>query len=136
MRSLTDLLMDNPRSLIYGLLLSLMSALATLPASAALPNDVLVVGQIAEPKPDSWYDEVARSVYRPDIYLEAARMLVEEGHVDGADFPWDSDGYRAPQSEFIDAITFDGRQPNDYLLQFPIGLKGREMVAGNQVVGG
>src|SRR5690606_12127366 len=28
-------------------------------------------GQIGEDKPDSWYDEIARSVYRPDIYLEA-----------------------------------------------------------------
>ncbi len=29
-------------------------------------------GQIDEQKPDGWYDEVAKSVYRPDIYLEAA----------------------------------------------------------------
>ncbi|MEM6727779.1 MAG: CmpA/NrtA family ABC transporter substrate-binding protein, partial [Pseudomonadota bacterium] len=36
-------------------------------------------GQIAETKPDEWYYEVAESVYRPDIYLEAARLLVDEG---------------------------------------------------------
>nr|WP_109795830.1 CmpA/NrtA family ABC transporter substrate-binding protein [Minwuia thermotolerans] len=93
-------------------------------------------GQITEGKPDGWYDEVARKVYRPDIYLEAARMLVEEGHVDESDFPWDTDGYRAPQAEFIDGVTFDGRAPNDYLKQFPIGLKGAEQVKGNSVVGG
>lgn len=34
-------------------------------------------GQIAETKPDSWYDEIAKSVYKPEIYLEAARHLVD-----------------------------------------------------------
>ncbi|MEO0822374.1 MAG: CmpA/NrtA family ABC transporter substrate-binding protein [Pseudomonadota bacterium] len=92
-------------------------------------------GQIAEPKPDSWYDEVARKVYRPDIYLEAARLLVDEGLANEADFPWDTDGYREPQSEFIDAITFDGRAPNAYLEQFPIGLKGEQRVVGNEIDG-
>lgn len=93
-------------------------------------------GQVAEQKPDDWYIEVAKKVYRPDIYLEAARQLVEEGHVAEADFPWDSDGFRDPQSEFIDAVTFDGRKPNAYLEQFPIGLKGDQKVEQNVVVGG
>jgi nitrate/nitrite transport system substrate-binding protein len=93
-------------------------------------------GQITEARTDAWYDEVARKVYRPDLYLKAAKMLVEEGHVAKADFPWETDGYRAPQSEFIDAKTFDGRTPNAYLEQFPIGLKGKEIVTGNKVAGG
>lgn len=85
-------------------------------------------GQIAETKPDSWYMETARKVYRPDVYLAAARMLVEEGHADEADFPWETDGFKPPQTEFIDGITFDGRYPNDYLAEFPIGLKDGEVV--------
>ena len=93
-------------------------------------------GQIAEAKPDGWYDEVARKVYRPDIYLQAARMLVEESLAEEADFPWETDGYREPQTEFIDGIPFDGRKPNDYLQKFPIGLKGEQKVSGNEVVGG
>ncbi|WP_339852096.1 CmpA/NrtA family ABC transporter substrate-binding protein [uncultured Nisaea sp.] len=93
-------------------------------------------GQITEARTDAWYDEVARKVYRPDLYLKAAKMLVEEGHVAKADFPWETDGYRAPQSEFIDEKTFDGRTPNAYLEQFPIGLKGKEIVTGNKVAGG
>ena len=93
-------------------------------------------GQVAEAKPDAWYDAVAKKVYRPDIYLKAARMLVEEGHADAADFPWETDGYRPAQAEFIDGITFDGRTPNAYLEQFPIGLKGGQTVDGNTVVGG
>ena len=83
-------------------------------------------GQIAEQKPDSWYDEIAKSVYRPDIYATAARELIHEGHMTADEFPnfTTEDGYRAPQTEFIDNIAYDGKKPNDYLKQFKIGLKG------------
>ncbi|MEL6203721.1 MAG: CmpA/NrtA family ABC transporter substrate-binding protein [Pseudomonadota bacterium] len=94
-------------------------------------------GQIAEAKPDSWYDEVAKSVYKPNIYLEAARMLVDEGLASEADFPWDSDGYKAPTpaEDIIDGISYDARQPNAYLDSLPIGLKGDQRVVGNEVQG-
>ncbi|MEL6980115.1 MAG: CmpA/NrtA family ABC transporter substrate-binding protein [Pseudomonadota bacterium] len=92
-------------------------------------------GQISEQKPDSWYDEVAQKVYRPDIYLQAARLLVDEGLANEEDFPWDTSGYRDPQGEFIDGVTFDGRAPNAYLEQFPIGLKGDQTVVGAEVQG-
>jgi nitrate/nitrite transport system substrate-binding protein len=61
-------------------------------------------------------------------------MLVDEGHVAEADVPWDSDGYRPPQGEFIDGLAFDGRKPNAYLDQFAIGLKGKETVEGSEVI--
>jgi nitrate/nitrite transport system substrate-binding protein len=95
-------------------------------------------GQIAEQKPDSWYDEVAKSVYRPDIYLQAAELLVEEGHVPRNDFPWGSDGYRAPTpaADIIDGIPYDGKKPNAYIDSLPIGLKGKQTVTGSEVVGG
>ncbi|WP_332701462.1 CmpA/NrtA family ABC transporter substrate-binding protein [Devosia sp.] len=80
-------------------------------------------GQIAEDKPDDWYAEIAKSVYRPDIYLEAARLLVEEGMIEEADVPWDSDGYRAATADFIDGVSYDGRTPNAYIDGFEIGLK-------------
>ena len=85
-------------------------------------------GQIAEARPDSWYDEVARSVYRPDIYAKAAKALIAEGHMTAAEFPdfATESGYRPPQSEFIDGVTFDGTRPNAYLEAFAIGLKGDE----------
>ena len=85
-------------------------------------------GQIPEAKPDVWYDEIARKVYRPDIYLAAAKELLEEGLIEKKDIPWDSDGYRPPQIHFIDHITFDAHKPNEYLTKFPIGLKGDETV--------
>src|SRR5690606_31297129 len=90
-------------------------------------------GQISETKPDSWYDEIARKVYKPDIYMAAAKLLVAEGKVDKNDFPWDTDGYRAPQNEFIDGITYDGRKPNDYLGQFTIGLKADQTIKNAKI---
>ncbi|NQW02143.1 MAG: ABC transporter substrate-binding protein [Rhodospirillales bacterium] len=91
-------------------------------------------GQITEGKPDSWYADIAKTVYRPDIYLNAAKLVVADGHAPAADFPWDSSGYRDPQSAFIDGFTFDGHKPNAYLQQFPIGLKGADQVNGAEVV--
>jgi len=91
-------------------------------------------GQIPEAKPDSWYAETAKSVYRPDIYLAAAKLLVADGKAKKEDFPWTTDGYRAPTAEFIDGTEFDGRKPNEYLGKFKIGLKGSERVDGVKVV--
>ena len=91
-------------------------------------------GQIAEDEPDSWYDEVAKSVYRPDIYLEAAKLLVDDGLIDTADIPWDTTGYREPTAEFIDGVTYDGTQPNAYIDSLSIGLKSGERVTGSEVV--
>jgi len=93
-------------------------------------------GQIDDGKSDAWYDDVARKVYRPDIYLQAARLLVEDGLADAADFPWETDGYRAPAAEFIDGVRYDGHAPNAYLDALPIGLKGGQRVVGADVVGG
>ena len=94
-------------------------------------------GQITEDKPDEWYAEVAQSVYLPETYLEAARMLVDEGLANEADFPWDSDGYKepTPAADIIDGIPYDGRAPNAYLESLPIGLKGEQVVVGNDVEG-
>ena len=92
-------------------------------------------GQITEYKPDSWYAETAQQVYRSDIYLKAAKLLVAEGKAKQEDFPWDSDGYRAATNEFIDGVTYDGRKPNDYLESLAIGLKHDQRVDGIKVVG-
>ncbi len=87
-------------------------------------------GQIAEAKPDAWYMDIAKKVYRPDIYAVAAKELIKEGKVKAADFP-DLDkesGFRAPQSEFIDSVVYDGTKPNEYLNKFKIGLKGKDQI--------
>mgnify|MGYP000013481778 FL=1 len=82
-------------------------------------------GQISESKPDSWYMDIAKKVYRPDIYTQAAKSLIAEGKISADEFPdfASEDGFKPPQSEFIDNVTYDGRKPNEYLSKFPIGLK-------------
>ena len=82
-------------------------------------------GQIAEPKPDEWYKEMAAKVYRPDIYAIAAKSLIADGLAQAKDFPnFDSEtGYKPPTSDFIDGMTYDGTQPNAYIEGFAIGLK-------------
>ncbi len=90
-------------------------------------------GQIPEGKTDEWFFETAKKVYRPDIYLKAAKMLVEEGQVAKEDFPWDTDGFRDPQTHFIDNVSYDGRQPNAYLEKFGIGLKGAQVIKGTEI---
>ncbi|MGA0542216.1 CmpA/NrtA family ABC transporter substrate-binding protein [Neotabrizicola sp. VNH66] len=91
-------------------------------------------GQIAEAKPDAWYDETAKSVYRPDIFTEAAKQLIAEGRATEADFDFDADGYRDPNATFIDGVVFDGTQPNAYLDSFAIGLRTGQTVSGGEVI--
>lgn len=82
-------------------------------------------GQIAEAKPDSWYLETAKRVYRPEIYRQAAEELIADGLLSTEDVPpADEDGIREPLADTIDGITYDGHAPNAYLEQFAIGLKG------------
>ncbi|USD67522.1 CmpA/NrtA family ABC transporter substrate-binding protein [Vibrio sp. SCSIO 43136] len=87
-------------------------------------------GQISDSKPDSWYMDIAKEVYRPDIYQQAAESLVEDGVLSAKEFPQfeSMDGFRAPQTHFIDDIVYDGRKPNAYLEKFSIGLKGKDKV--------
>ncbi len=87
-------------------------------------------GQIAEGKSDEWYLETAKKVYRPDIYMQAVESLIAEKIVPATLF--DSlesvDGFRAPQTHFIDDIVFDGKAPNAYIDQFSIGLKAQQQL--------
>ncbi len=87
-------------------------------------------GQIAEPKSDDWFIETAKKVYRPDIYAQAASELIAEGKVDASQFPdfATETGFKPPQSEFIDNITYDGSKPNEYLQKFAIGLKAEQQL--------
>jgi nitrate/nitrite transport system substrate-binding protein len=82
-------------------------------------------GQISESKSDSWYKEIAKQVYRPDIYAQAAKALIVEGKAKLSDFPEfaTETGFKPSQTHFIDNIVYDGSQPNAYLEKFAIGLK-------------
>ncbi len=83
-------------------------------------------GQIGESKPDAWFDEMARKIYRPDIYMTAATALVAEGKAAASDFPTDGeDGYGGPKGKFMDGKAFDPKRPNEYIDGFTIGLKSK-----------
>jgi nitrate/nitrite transport system substrate-binding protein len=83
-------------------------------------------GQISEAKTDDWYIDMAKKVYKPAIYAKAALSLIQEGKAKASEFPQfaNETGFKPPQSEFIDNITYDGTKPNEYLSSFAIGLKG------------
>jgi len=83
-------------------------------------------GQISEPKSDAWYHEIAKQVYRPDIYMLAANALIKEAKVQASEMPLGTDGYRPPSSDFIDKIEYDGREPLAYLNKLKVGLKDPE----------
>jgi nitrate/nitrite transport system substrate-binding protein len=84
-------------------------------------------GQITENKPDSWYMDIAKKVYLPDVYMVAANALVAEGKIKPTDLP-KTDGFKGVQTGFIDGVDYDGRKPNDYLNKFKIGLKPADKV--------
>ena len=82
-------------------------------------------GQIAEPKSDEWYFDVAKSVYRTDIYAIAAQELISEGLMSAGEFPdFETEtGFKPEQTEFLDGVSYDGSKPNEYLQKLAIGLK-------------
>ena len=92
-------------------------------------------GEIPGPQPDEWYHEMARKVYRPDVYLAAARSLVEDGLAAERDFPWNTDGFRAPETGTIDGVPHDGRTPNAFIDSLPIGLKRGQRIVGEETKG-
>ncbi len=87
-------------------------------------------GQIPEYQPDSWYMDIAKKVYRPDIYAQAAKELIAEGKLKASEFPdfKTETGFKPPQKDFLDGVTYDGSKPNDYLNNLKIGLKGKDKI--------
>ncbi len=83
-------------------------------------------GQISEQQTDSWYKDMAKKVYRPDIYKQAVNELIADGKFKTSDFPGvsGSDGFRGVQNDFMDGVPYDGSKPNAYIDSMTIGLKG------------
>lgn len=79
-------------------------------------------GQIPESKPASWYHETIKNIYRPDIWGNAAQLLVEEGYLTADELP-DTDGYKPATTDFIDGKKYDGKDPMAYVNSFKIGNK-------------
>jgi len=86
-------------------------------------------GQISESKPASWYFDTVKKVYQPDIYLQAATLLLEDGLIENDDVPWNTDGYKPATTEFIDGVEYDGRDPIGYINSHKIGNKDADGLA-------
>ena len=80
-------------------------------------------GQITESKPESWYHATVKKIYKPEIYLKAAALLVEEGKLKKSEVPYGTDGYKKATKDFIDGISFDPKKPLEYLKKHTIGNK-------------
>jgi nitrate/nitrite transport system substrate-binding protein len=79
-------------------------------------------GQITGDKPDGWYDSKIKEIYKPEIWLQAAKILLKEGFLQINEIP-ETDGYKPPTTEFIDHMLYDGKRPTEYINSFKIGLK-------------
>jgi nitrate/nitrite transport system substrate-binding protein len=79
-------------------------------------------GQITETKPQEWYAETAKKIYLPEVWEKAATALVAEGHLSQSDIPT-TDGYKPATADFIDGMTYDGKDPIAYINGFKIGNK-------------
>ena len=83
-------------------------------------------GQLKEDKPDAWYEDTAKKIYRPDLYMEAAKLLIEEENISADEIPGENEtGYKPPTGKdiFIDGKVYDGRKPNEYIQSFKIKSK-------------
>jgi nitrate/nitrite transport system substrate-binding protein len=78
--------------------------------------------QVTESHPDEWYQSKIKEVYKPEIWLEAAKLLLTEGFLEKREIP-ETDGYREASIDFIDNLTYDGRKPVAYLNSLKIGKK-------------
>ena len=79
-------------------------------------------GQIPDSKPADWYASKIKEIYRPDIWKQAAELLVEEGFIPAEDIP-ETDGYKPATADFIDGTKYDGKDPIGYINSFKIGNK-------------
>jgi nitrate/nitrite transport system substrate-binding protein len=85
-------------------------------------------GQVAGQKPDAWFEETAKRIYHPEVYMRAVAELVDDGLFTEDEFApafaaEAAGGYKAPSTDFIDGKSYDGRKPNEYIQSFEIGLK-------------
>lgn len=92
-------------------------------------------GQIPEDHDDAWYVTQAKAVYRPDLYLAAAKGLIDKNVIPSSAVP-QTDGFKPVDSGFIDGIPYDGHKPNDYIQSLKIGLKKGQKVTASGVTGG
>ena len=80
-------------------------------------------GQITEPKSAEWYHETIKEVYLPDVYLAAAQLLSKKVTSLRKKCLGIPTAISLPTDDFIDGITYDGKDPIGYLNSHKIGNK-------------
>ena len=80
-------------------------------------------GQIPEAQADAWYTRNGKERVSPRYLSAAAKLLVADGKAKKEDFPWESDGFRAPTAEFIDNVSYDGAQAQCVYRQLKSGSR-------------
>ncbi len=85
-------------------------------------------GQLTEQKDDAWFSDIAKKIYKPEVYIRAVDELIDDGHFTREDFAaaydaLEAGGYKPATTDFIDGTEYDGTKPNDYIKSFEIGLK-------------
>ncbi|EJL31305.1 CmpA/NrtA family ABC transporter substrate-binding protein [Novosphingobium sp. AP12] len=91
-------------------------------------------GQLSVDHDDAWYAAQARAVYRPDLYLAAAKALADRKVIPAAAIP-QTDGFKPLDTGFIDHVPYDGHKPNAYIQSLRIGLKQGQKVTASGVTG-
>jgi nitrate/nitrite transport system substrate-binding protein len=79
-------------------------------------------GQITGDKSNEWYHSKIKEIYKPEIWLKAANLLLEQGILQKSEIP-QTDGYKPATAEFIDHMVYDGKKPTEYINSFKIGIK-------------
>jgi nitrate/nitrite transport system substrate-binding protein len=79
-------------------------------------------GQITGNKPDEWYHSKIKEIYKPEIWMKAATILLQEGWLQKNEIP-ETDGYKPATTDFIDQLLYDGKKPIEYINSFKIGMK-------------
>ena len=93
-------------------------------------------GQIAEGKPDAWYVETAKQVYRPDIYLQAAQAAGRRRQGQGGRLPVGQRRLQARRrTEFIDGVDLRRPQAERLHRQARRSASRAAEVEGGNVVG-
>lgn len=83
-------------------------------------------GQITDAKTKDWYMMTAKEIYKPEVYLAAAKLLLEEEKISKEEVPWDTDGFKPATKDFIDGLEYNGKEPVKYLNSHKIGNKDPE----------
>ena len=101
-----------------------------------VPDADAPLGPDPESKPDAWYLETAKKVYRADIFLQAAKVLIAEKEGQGGGLRLrDATAFARRRRISSMASNTTAASPMPTSRSSRIGLKGQQKIEGGNVVG-